>query len=83
MNVTPKLAHWWKNRSNFLYSAALWAKLDLVAAFEIKLSCSGEIMVTHGAAGYRADQQGKLSLVFLLANWREVGSAATGQNFVP
>ena len=53
------LAHCWENCSNFLSSAALRAKPDFLAAFEIILGCSGEVMVISRAAGCPRDQQGK------------------------
>ena len=51
------LAHCWKYCSKFLSSAALRAKPDFPAAFDIILGCSGEVMVISRAAGCPADQQ--------------------------
>ena len=53
------LAQCLEYRSNFPSSAALRAKPVFLAAFEIILGCSGEVMVTFRAAVYIADQQGK------------------------
>ena len=53
------LAHCWEYCSNLLSSAALRAKTDFLAAFEIILRCSGEVMVISRADGCPADQQGK------------------------
>ena len=59
INWTPMLSHCWEYCSNFLSSAALRAKPDFLAAFEIILVCNGEIMVTSRAVGCPAHQQGK------------------------
>ena len=53
------LAHCWEYCYNFLSSAALRAKPVFLAAFQIILGCSGEVMVLSRAAGCPADQQGK------------------------
>ena len=49
----------WEYCSNFLSPAALKAKPSFLAAFEIILGCTGEIMDTSRAAGFPADEQGK------------------------
>ena len=59
MKKTPMLAHCWESCSNFLSSATVRAKPDVLTALEIILCCSWEIMVTSRAAGYPAEQQDK------------------------
>ena len=58
-NWTPMLAQCWECCSNFLSSAAIRAKTDFLAAFEIILGSNGKVMAISRAASCPAEQQGK------------------------
>ena len=58
-NWIPISAHFWAHFSCLLSSLFVRAKAHLLAASEIRLGCSGEVMVTYNAAGCPADQLGK------------------------
>ena len=90
INWTPMLTHCWEYCSNFLSSAAFRAKPDFLAAFEITLGCSDEVMVISRAAGCPADQQRKYTSpgrefvsgirFFCSQTSEKIGNAASGKN---
>ena len=55
----PLLTHCWEHCSNFLSSAALRAKPDMLTKFETILGYTGEVLVIFRAAGCPVEKQGK------------------------
>ena len=58
MNWTPVLEYCWEFCPFFLSSAALRATPAFLAAFQIQLGCSEEVIVKYRAAGGQAGQKG-------------------------
>ena len=78
----PISAHLWAYCSYFLSSAFVRAKPHLLAASEIRLGCSGEVMVTSNADGCLADQLGKyMSPGLELLSGIKIFCSQTGDKF--
>ena len=81
-NWIPILSHIWAYCSYFLSSLFVRAKAHLLAASEIRLGCSGEVMVTSNTADCPADQLGKhMSSDFELLSGITFFCSQTGAKF--